>query len=60
MNKERVQTDTFDLKKHNLRIYRVTEPGTAVVLWTSEQQAIHYVQRLHFRKLLIKKKWSAN
>ena len=51
MNKERVQTDTFDLKKHNLRIYRVTEPGTAVVLWTSEPQAIRYVQRLHIWKL---------
>jgi hypothetical protein len=56
MNKELVRTDSFVLKKHNLRIYRVAEPKTAVLLWTSEQPAIHYVQRLHIQKLLTREK----
>jgi hypothetical protein len=56
MNKELVQTDSFVLKKHNLRIYKVAEPNTAVVLWTDERPAIHYVQKLHNHKLLTQKK----
>jgi len=55
MNNQFVRTDSFVLKKHNLRIYRVIEPNTAVLLWTAEQQAIHYVQRLHIQKLMINK-----
>jgi len=55
MNNEFVRTDSFVLKKHNLRIYRVAEPKTAVLLWTTEQQAIHYVQKLHIQRLLAKK-----
>ena len=55
MNKQFVRTDSFVLKKHNLRIYRVNEPNTATVLWTAEQPAIHYVQRLHIKKLLSQK-----
>jgi hypothetical protein len=58
MNKQLVRTDSFVLKKHNLRIYRVSEPNTAAVLWTAEQPAIHYVQRLHIQKLLAKQKGS--
>lgn len=55
MNNEFVRTDSFVLKKYNLRIFRVAEPKTAVLLWTTEQQAIHYVQKLHIRKLLAKR-----
>jgi len=56
MNNQFVRTDSFVLKKHNLRIYKVSEPNTAVLLWTAEQPAIHYVQKLHVQKLLQKKK----
>ncbi len=50
-----VKADTFCVKKHNLVVYRVSEPDTAVLLWTSEQQAVSYVQKLHLQKLLTKK-----
>jgi len=56
MDKHFIRTDSFVLKKHKLRVYRVAEPGTAAVLWTSEQQAARYVQKLHIQKLLVEKK----
>ena len=55
MDKEFVQTDSFVLKKRKLRIFRVAERGSATLLWTSEQQAIHYVQKLHILKLLARR-----
>lgn len=56
MNKEFVRTDSFILKKRNLRVYRVAENGSAAILWTSEQQAIRYVQKLHIQKLLARRR----
>lgn len=56
MDKGFIRTDSFILKKHKLRVYRVVEPGSAVVLLTSEQQAARYVQKLHIQKLLVEKK----
>jgi hypothetical protein len=55
MDKEFVQTDSFVLKKRKLRIFRVVERGSGALLWTSEQQAIRYIQKLHFQKLLARK-----
>jgi hypothetical protein len=56
MKNDYVRTDSFVVKKHNLRIYRVAEPDSAVLLWTSEQPAVQYVQKLHIQKLLANKK----
>ncbi len=51
-----IQTDTFLVRPRRLRIFRVIVPGTAIILWTSEKLAIRYVQRLHIRKLMGRKK----
>ncbi len=57
MNKEFVRTDSFVLKKKNLRIYRVLQRKGATVLWMSEQQAAQHVQRLHMEKLLVTRRY---
>lgn len=57
MGKKFIQANSFVLKKHNLRVYRIKEPGKAILLFTSEQQAAHYVQKLHFQKLIVEKKY---
>lgn len=56
MNQDRIHTDSFVVKKHDLRVYRVFERGSATTLWTSEIQAARYVQKLYFKKLLVEKK----
>lgn len=56
MNRDHIRTDSFFVKKHKLRIYRIAERGSAVLLWTSVQQAARYVQKLQIQKLLAKKK----
>jgi Leu/Phe-tRNA-protein transferase len=56
MNEHRIRADSFLLKKRNLRIYRIAEPDTAVLLWTAEQQAVNYIQKLHIQKLFAKRK----
>ena len=53
MNRNRIRTDSFVVKKHNLRIYRVLPHKGAAVLWLSEQQAAQHVQRLHIERLLV-------
>jgi len=55
MRNDFIRTDSFMVKKHKLRIYRVAERGKCILLWTSEQQAAQYVQRIHIQKLLTKK-----
>jgi hypothetical protein len=57
MNKDFVRTDSFVLKKKNLRIYRVLQRKGATVLWMSEQQAAQHVQRLHMQKLLVTRRY---
>ncbi len=54
MNNQFVRTDSFVLKKHKLRIYRVTEPKSATVFWTTEQQALNYVQKLQIQQIFTK------
>lgn len=56
MRNDFIRTDYFLVKKHNLRIYRVAERGKCILLWTSEQQAAQYVQKIHIQKLLTNKK----
>ncbi|NCC02664.1 MAG: hypothetical protein EOM37_01245 [Proteobacteria bacterium] len=51
-----IQTDTFLVRPRKLRIFRVIVPGTAIILWTSEKLGIRYVQRLHIRRLMRRKK----
>jgi len=56
MKDDFVRTDSFLVKKHNLQVYRVAEQDSAVLLWTTEQQAVNYVQKLHIQRLLTRKK----
>jgi|GEM_PF-6103654 len=54
-----IQTDTFLIRPRKLRVFRVIEPGTTTIPWTSKKQVIRYVQyvqRFHIRKLMRRKK----
>jgi hypothetical protein len=57
MKENHIKTDIFLMKKRNLKIYRIVERGSANLLYTSEQQAARYVQRLHMNKLMIARKY---
>ena len=55
MNKKLVCTDSFVLKKRKLRIYSVAEGGSGTIFWTTEQQAVQYVQKIHIQRLFSNK-----
>ncbi len=57
MNHHLVRTDSFYLKKHKSRIYRVSPQKGATLLWLSEQQALRHLQRLHIERLLVTRRY---
>lgn len=51
-----VRVDSFLVKKRNLRIFRIAEYGSAVLLCTSEKIAARHVREIYIERLLAKKK----
>lgn len=46
-----IMADSFVVKKHNLRIYRVREPYTATVLWLSREDALIHLKEIQAEQL---------
>ena len=51
MNEFRIRADSFILKKHNIRIYRVKHLGSAIVFYTSADLALRYLRQIQERRL---------
>jgi hypothetical protein len=56
MKPQTITTDTFNITKHELTVYRISEAGSGVLLWTNEQQAIDYITKIRIRRLAVEKK----
>ncbi len=56
MKQSCIRADSFVLKSRRLRIYRVRQRGSGVVLWTSADAALSYLKKLQKQQVQTKRK----
>jgi hypothetical protein len=56
MNDNCIQADSFILKSHGIRIYRIQQEGSATVLWGCPEEASRYLQIIKGQELRAKEK----
>ena len=52
---DNIRVDSFSLKRRPLSIYRVRQPGTATVLWTTRNGLVRYLQSIQSERLQAKR-----
>ncbi len=55
MNDDIILADSFLVKRHRLRIFRIVHRNSATLIWTSRKHALRYLQRIQDKKLQAEK-----